>query len=125
MLYNSIPHRFRSQAAALIHDLLMVPTAWLLAFWLRLESLPAEYLLHAATSLAVLLPLQLTAFVIFGLYRGVWRFASLPDLIRIIKATIAGTATSLLLIFLFTRLAGIPRSVPIIYTILLILLLRI
>lgn len=122
MIYNIIPHHFRSQSAALLHDLIMVPIAWMLSFWLRLETFPPEFLLHATKSLAVLLPLQLTTFILFGLYRGVWRFASLPDLIRIIKAAVVGTAASILILFLLTRLQGIPRSVPIIYTILLILL---
>lgn len=34
---------------------------------------------------------QALSYWAFGLYRGVWRFASLPDLIRIIKACLAGT----------------------------------
>jgi FlaA1/EpsC-like NDP-sugar epimerase len=121
MPYNFIPKRFRSQGAALAHDLLMVPITWMLAYWLRLETIPDDLYIGMTTSLAVILPVQLISFMLFGLYRGIWRFASLPDLLRIIKAVIVGTAASLLVLFLLTRLAGIPRSVPIIYILLLII----
>jgi FlaA1/EpsC-like NDP-sugar epimerase len=120
MFYDLIPPRFRSQAAALAHDLLSVPLAWCLAYWLRLEIFTPLFIDSMVNSLAVILPIQLTAFILFGLYRGIWRFASLPDLQRIIKAVLAGTAANLLVLFLLTRLEGIPRSVPIIYTLLLI-----
>jgi FlaA1/EpsC-like NDP-sugar epimerase len=56
----------------------------------------------------------------FGLYRGVWRFASLPDLTRIIKAIATGTLLSLGLLFLMTGLQNIPRSVFPLYTLLML-----
>ncbi|MEJ2393652.1 MAG: nucleoside-diphosphate sugar epimerase/dehydratase [Candidatus Thiodiazotropha sp.] len=123
MPHTVIPSRFRSQGSALAHDLLMVPVAWLLAFWLRLETLPPDLYNSMLFSLIIITPTQLAAFGLFGLYKGIWRFASIPDLLRIIKAVIAGTAVSLLILFLITRLSGIPRSAPIIYAILLIILL--
>jgi FlaA1/EpsC-like NDP-sugar epimerase len=101
----------------------MVPIAWLLAYWLRLESLPPDLYSSMLLSLIIITPTQLSTFALFGLYKGIWRFASIPDLLRIIKAVTAGTAVSLLILFLLTRLSGIPRSVPIIYAILLIILL--
>ena len=119
MLYSRIPARFRSQGAALAHDLLSVPLTWVLAYWLRLETFSPLFVSGMLKSLLVIVPIQLSAFILFGLYRGIWRFASLPDLQRIIKAVLAGTAVSLLLLFLFTRLEGIPRSVPVIYLLLL------
>ncbi len=61
--------------------------------------------------------------MVFGLYRGIWRFASLPDILRILKSVIIGTALSMALLFLATRAVGVPRSVPIIYAILLIIFL--
>ncbi len=120
-----IPSRFRSQGTALFHDMLMVPAAWFMAFWLRfnLGSIPDEFYLGGLRALIIILPVQLAAFVVFGLYRGVWRFASLPDFARILKAVVIGTVVAMVLIFLFTRAEGIPRAVPVIYTLLLILLL--
>lgn len=121
----SIPHRLRSQSTALMHDALMVPAAWLLAFWLRfnLGTIPGDYWQHSLQALLIIFPLQLGVFVFFGLYRGVWRFASLPDIFRILQSVLFGTVLSLATLFIVTRGVGIPRSVPVIYTILLILFL--
>ncbi len=120
-----LPRHLRSQGVALIHDILMVPVAWFLAFWFRynLEVLPVEYYRDALQGLMFVLPIQLTMFIIFGLYKGIWRFASLPDILRILKAVLVGTVVSVALLFVFTRAGGVPRSVPVIYGILLVMLL--
>jgi FlaA1/EpsC-like NDP-sugar epimerase len=125
MNIHLLPHHLRSQAVALAHDVLMVPIAWLLAYWLRynLEVVPAAYYNDALVGLIFVLPIQLTAFLLFGLYRGIWRFASLPDIVRILKAVAVGTVVSVALLFIFTRAGGIPRSVPVIHAILLVMLL--
>ncbi|MES2218862.1 MAG: nucleoside-diphosphate sugar epimerase/dehydratase [Pseudomonadota bacterium] len=49
------------------------------------------------------------AYRAFGLYRGVWRFASLPDLIRIIKACFTGTLI-LAIGNIFLNPTHIPKS---------------
>src|SRR3546814_15799245 len=60
-----------------------------------------------------------------GLYRGVWRFASLPDLLNILKASLAGLLAILLALFLYNRVEMVPRSVlalpPLVLTVLLAL----
>ncbi|MES9969255.1 MAG: nucleoside-diphosphate sugar epimerase/dehydratase [Candidatus Thiodiazotropha sp.] len=125
MSKDILPRHLRSQAVALAHDVMMVPIAWLLAYWLRynLEVVPAAYYTDALVGLLFVLPIQLTAFLLFGLYRGIWRFASLPDIVRILKAVAVGTVVSVALLFIFTRAGGVPRSVPVIHAILLIMLL--
>jgi FlaA1/EpsC-like NDP-sugar epimerase len=122
---NFIPRNLRSQWAALLHDGLMTPLAWFAAFWLRfnLDGFPPDNLDAAIYSLAIILPMQLASFHFFGLYKGVWRFASLPDILRILKAAVIGVTASMLLLFVLTRAEGIPRSVPVIYGILLVMFL--
>jgi FlaA1/EpsC-like NDP-sugar epimerase len=125
MSRHILPRHLRSQAVALAHDVLMVPIAWFLAYWLRynLEVVPAAYFEDALIGLLFVLPVQLTAFLLFGLYRGIWRFASLPDILRILKAVAVGTVVSVTLLFVFIRAGGVPRSVPVIHAILLVMLL--
>ena len=74
--------RFRSRTAAFTHDLLVIPAAWLGAYWLRfnLGVIPEPFLSHALMVLPFLFILQGAVFWHFGLYRGVWRFASVLDL---------------------------------------------
>ena len=55
-----------------------------------------------------------------GLYRGVWRFASLPDLVRIVQAVVIGVAITGVIIFLWTRMFALPRSVLVLQALLLI-----
>ncbi|MCU0937252.1 MAG: polysaccharide biosynthesis protein [Gammaproteobacteria bacterium] len=118
-------HRLRHRATAFVHDLVMVPLAWLGAFWLRfnLGEIPSEYLSQALRLLPVVVVVQGGVFWWMGLYRGVWRFASLPDLLRILKATALGTLLVLTAVLLLTRMEHVPRSVFVVYAILLPLLL--
>jgi FlaA1/EpsC-like NDP-sugar epimerase len=109
----NIAAKLRSRGGAFAHDLLMIPIAWLGAYWLRfnLETIPESYLLQAIAMLPVVMLVHVSVFVYFGLYRGVWRFASVPDLLRIAKAVVVGMAISAVIIFMLTRMAYVPRSV--------------
>jgi FlaA1/EpsC-like NDP-sugar epimerase len=115
----------RSRTAVFTHDLLMVPIAWFGAYWLRfnLDSIPEGFLNQALILLPVIVIAQGGMFWYFGLYRGIWRFASIPDLVRIIKAVMAGVVIAAAASFILTRLQGVPRSVFILDGILLVLLL--
>ena len=117
--------RLRTRTAILFHDTLMIPVAWLLAYWLRFDlgEIPPPAVAEALHSLIVLVPLQVVLFWAFGLYRGIWRFASLPDLMRIIKSAGFGAAVAVVLLFAATRLESVPRSVPLLYGFLLLILL--
>lgn len=99
----------------------MIPVAWLSAYWLRynLSNIPDEFLRQAFVVLPWVILAQGVVLVLFGTHRGVWRFTSLPDLVRILKSVVVGTTLVALLIFLITRLEYVPRSVFILYAILL------
>lgn len=117
--------QWRSRWAAFAHDFLSIPAAWLGAYWLRfnLGKIPEEILSQALFTLPWVMLFQTIALWVFGLYRGVWRFASLPDLIRIVKAIVMGSLMTLLAVFLITRLQNLPRSVIPLYSMLLLFIL--
>jgi FlaA1/EpsC-like NDP-sugar epimerase len=125
MNLSNLFDRLRSRMSALIHDLVMIPVAWLVAYLLRfnLESVPEVYLKQALAVLPLVVVIQGAAFWYFGLYRGVWRFASVPDFIRILKAIVVGVLVSAAAIFLLTRMQNVPRSIFPLYGLILILLL--
>jgi O-antigen biosynthesis protein WbqV len=113
-------------AIAYGHDLLMAAAAFVLSLWLRLgddlarvdrEMVAAAGLLFVAIAAIV--------FRWLGLYRGIWRFASLPDLARIVRATTLVILVFVPALFLVTRLEALPRSMPVIAWFVLILLLAI
>ncbi|QWF70932.1 polysaccharide biosynthesis protein [Methylomonas paludis] len=105
--------RFRSRTTIFLHDLGMIPLAWFGAYWLRfnLQKIPDNFFDLAVHYLPIICAVQVSQFWSFGLYRGVWRFSSLPDLVRISKAVIIGAFMIAVLLFLYNRLAGVPRSI--------------
>ena len=106
-----------------IHDLLVAVWAWMAAYWLRFNlSLPAEYVSAMFDTLIWVVPLQAAFFWHFGLYRGVWRFASLPDLKRILRAVAVAAVAVVLVLILFRIESVVPRSVLILDPILLVLM---
>lgn len=117
--------RLRHGMTVFVHDVIVIPIAWLGAYWLRfnLDTIPTEFWRAALAALPIVISLQIAVFWGFGLYRGVWRFASMPDLIRILKVSVAGVLLSSVSLFLINRLDAIPRSVPFLYGLLLIVLL--
>jgi FlaA1/EpsC-like NDP-sugar epimerase len=125
MKLSNLFDRLRSRAAAMIHDLVMIPVAWFAAYLLRfnLSQVPEIYLNQALTVLPLVILIQGGAFWYFGLYRGVWRFASVPDLVRILKAIVTGVLVAALAVFLLTRMQSVPRSIFPLYGLTLILLL--
>jgi len=114
--------KLHSPTTAFLHDMLLVPVAWFFGYWVRFNfsTIPAEFLSEAVLWLPAALVTQAAAFIYSGLYRGDWRFASLPDMIRIIKAVLIGTLVFLAIITLATRLNHVPRTVFPIYAISLI-----
>jgi len=109
----------------MLHDLCMVPLAWFFAFWVRynLGDLYTTAWDDFLQSLLVMLPIQAAAFSVLGLYKGIWCFASLPDIIRIVKAVVLGVTVGMAVLFIATRASGIPRSAPVIYAFVLVVLL--
>lgn len=107
---------------AVILDLLMVLVAWLAAYWLRfnLGVIPDRFLQYSFEVLPVVIFIQGVVLYWFGAFRGVWRFTSLDDLVRILKSVAVGTAVLMALMFLTVRLGNVPRSVPFLYGMLLV-----
>ena len=108
---------------AFAHDVCAAAVAWTSIYWLRvsLDAIP-PHPDELARSLAFILPLQAVIFLIFGLYRGLWRFASLSDLKRIVLSAGLGTVLVPLVLLLLRLEAIVPRSVLILYPLVLIFL---
>jgi FlaA1/EpsC-like NDP-sugar epimerase len=105
-----------------VHDLLAAGVAWIAAFWLRYNfDVPAEQSELMLGQLPWIVLIHGAVFWWLGLYRGMWRYASLPDLQRIAAAVgIAGLAVPAFLTF--ARVADlIPRTVFVMTPIVLIL----
>jgi len=113
-----------ARLAVIGHDLLMTLVSFILAFLVRFNlTIDPE---HADVLIDVTPIILLTQGAILWwsrLYRGVWRFASTPDLWNIIRTAIFGALAVSLTLFLFNRLEGVPRATLILYPVFLIVLL--
>lgn len=109
--------------AVVIHDLLVTAIAWWLAKLLRFELRPDQVVSFQMFEFPIVLVVQGLIFRWTGLYRSVWRFASLPDLWNIVRAAVIGALFIGLSLFLYNRLDGVPRSVLLLYPGLLAILL--
>jgi FlaA1/EpsC-like NDP-sugar epimerase len=110
-------------ALVLLFDLGAVAAAWLLAYVLRFNlDVPQEYAVSALQALLWVLPAYGVVFLLSGLYRGVWRFASLPDMLRIARAVAMGGAGVALGAYLLQMELAPPRSVIVLAPLLLALI---
>jgi FlaA1/EpsC-like NDP-sugar epimerase len=101
---------------AFIHDVAVAALAWIGLYWLRFNlDLHEPQLSDMWRTLAWVLPLQAVIFLAFGLYRGLWRFASLPDLQRIVMAAGLGAVAVPLVLVMLQLTALVPRSVLVLY----------
>lgn len=108
---------------AVVHDIVAASLAWWLAYLLRFNfELTPSFQAELWQTLIWVVPVQALAFFAFRLYRGVWRFASVPDLRRILFAVLAASALIPLVLGFFRVQAIVPRSVLIIDPILLLLM---
>jgi FlaA1/EpsC-like NDP-sugar epimerase len=112
---------FAKRALAVGHDLAAVIVCWFLAYWLRFNlDLPAAYMASASRALLLVLCIHVPVYLLFGLYRGIWRYASLMDLRRIIVAVGLSALMVAVAVFMLA-LPAIPRSVLVLHPILLIM----
>ncbi|HEX5452504.1 MAG TPA: nucleoside-diphosphate sugar epimerase/dehydratase [Stellaceae bacterium] len=114
----------RRAALAFAHDVAMAGLSFALALYLRLgtDMLSPDPRL----TLLYLVSFTVTAALVFlatGLYRGIWRYASLPDLFNIARAATLTELVFLPVMFLFTRLDTLPRSLLLIDWLVLVVLL--
>lgn len=109
--------------SAFAHDIIVAVIAWYLSFLLRFNfEIPANFNDHLNKTIFLVIAVQAVVFVFFGLYQGVWRFASIPDLKRIIKAVVVACVAVAALLFMINLHIVVPRSVLILDPVLLILL---
>ncbi|MEX2481910.1 MAG: nucleoside-diphosphate sugar epimerase/dehydratase [Gammaproteobacteria bacterium] len=109
----------------ILHDLTAIVAAWALAFLSRFNFVlpPEVYIQAGLQALPLVVVVQALVARHFGLYKGLWRFASLPDLWNIIRAVGLGALIIGVGLFVISRLHGIPRSVLVLYPVYLTLLL--
>ena len=74
-------------------------------------------------TLPVLVVVRLAAFLFFGVYRGLWRYTGMDDLVVFAKAVAGGSLVSMLIILFKFRFQGFSRAVFVIDALVMLMLL--
>jgi len=116
--------RLNRARIAFTHDVAMACASFPLALWLRTGDqfgyYTQSYLLEGTLAFGVI---AAVVFRISKMYRGIWAYASIHDLVAITRAVSITILVFLPLLFLLTRLDLFPRSVPVIQWVVLIVML--
>ncbi|QDA55927.1 polysaccharide biosynthesis protein [Thermomonas aquatica] len=110
--------------AVMVHDLAMVWVCWQGLHYVRyaLQPTPLPLEPFSSTVLIVMVAQGLISWRV-GLYRGLWRFASVPDLLNIFKASLLGLLAVVAGLFFYSRLDLVSRAALLLYPFVLTMLL--
>lgn len=107
----------------LSHDAVAIVLAWGLAYSLRFNfTIPSQFVTTMMETLLFVLPVHMLVFMALGLYKGVWRFASVLDLKRIVSAVGLAALVVSAAFFMARGFLVVPRSVLILNPILLVMM---
>ena len=102
----------RRALLAFLHDVTIAAVSIVASLYLRLGNGILDYEPKlTAIYVAGFTLIAAGVFLLTGLYRGIWRFASLPDLFNITRAVSLTVLVFLPVMFVLTRLETFPRSV--------------
>ncbi|WP_341895520.1 nucleoside-diphosphate sugar epimerase/dehydratase [Ferrovibrio terrae] len=107
-----------------VHDIVMAAISLPLAIWLRFWIVDIDWSPEEAwLPTLVFAGVAGVVFQYTGLYRGIWHFASLRDMLAILRGSLLSLLIFVPLLFIFTRLADYPRSALVMQVFILMLLL--
>lgn len=92
-------------------DVTLMALAYYGAYLLRFEEMPGEQLEIFGKTLPLMIMIEMLFFLVGGVYRGLWRYAGLDDLIVIGKSVLAGAVVSAGVVLLMYRFQGPSRAV--------------
>ena len=98
-----------------IHDVIMAALSFIAALYLRVGGQLWWYLDNGLwPGFFLFVAIAGVTFIALRMYRGVWRYASMNDLLAIAKAATLTILIFVPVLFLWTRLEQMPRSLPVI-----------
>ena len=110
-MQNKIFSRYRRSILIFI-DLFIIVFSFFGAFLLRFDfTLPGDYSSFYLVWLPIFIVLKLSIFYFFGLYKVIWRFTSIWELLKIVKAVTFGSVTIILCLWFSSGFDGFPRSI--------------
>src|SRR3989338_535902 len=109
----------------LSHDIFAVILSWWVAFFVcyNFDATTLRFLEHGFKAQLLVAFVHTIFYWRYKTYRPLWRFFSLPELMRLAKAILCAWIVNITILFLLHDLIQIPKSIWFIYPLLLILIL--
>ena len=103
---------YKRRVFEVLLDLVLIVLAYYGAYVLRFGSIEESgtWMIFLRT-LPVLFFVKMAAFLVMGVYRGIWRYTSIDDLVVFVKAVIVGEIASMMAILVAFRFEGVSRTV--------------
>jgi UDP-GlcNAc:undecaprenyl-phosphate/decaprenyl-phosphate GlcNAc-1-phosphate transferase len=112
---------YKPRLSAVMLDVILTAMAYYGAYVLRWDAdLPSEQVAMFAHTLPLVIVVQLLCFLMWGVYRGLWRYVGIDDLLILAKAVLTGVMLSELAILAIYGLQGPSRAVLILFAMLLL-----
>ena len=104
-------------------DIILISICYCAAHWLRFDGiLDSAIRNHIIVTIAPLALIKISSFFIFNLYKGMWRYAGISDLLNVIKASITSSILFVVYLAVYYHFSGVSRGVLVIDFILTIVL---
>jgi UDP-GlcNAc:undecaprenyl-phosphate GlcNAc-1-phosphate transferase len=119
-----IDFSYKRRIFEVLLDVVLIVLAYWSAYAIKFEPFsnsPAWQLF--LRTLPVLVVVRLAAFLFFGVYRGIWRYTSIDDLMAFAKAVAAGSIVSLVIVLFKFRFQGFSRAIFLIDALVMLMLL--
>src|SRR5882724_5875947 len=119
-----IDFSYKRRIFEVLLDIVLIVLAYWSAYAIKFEPFsnsPAWKLF--LRTLPVLVVVRLAAFLFFGVYRGIWRYTSMDDLMAFAKAVAAGSLVSMVIVLFKFRFQGFSRVIFLIDALVMMMLL--
>ena len=94
-----------------LYDFSVAAVSFVMAFYLRLGDFPPIGLSDFTIKILIVSSISVACFYLMGNYRGIWRFSSTPDLVRVIKGVSLAVPVSFAFLFISGHIGDVPRSI--------------
>lgn len=109
---NSAGQFLKRRLFVFIIDIFLIGSAFLFSFLLRFDlRIPLEQLPGFWQGLAVVMTVKPVIFIVSGLYRNLWRYASLQDGVEIAKVVTISSLISVFSVYYLRNFTPYPRSI--------------
>lgn len=123
MIFSKLFNKLNKKIPGLIFDCAAIPLAWFFAYCFRYNLSPFVFTLDKKVileALCMLCLVQVSCYFNFRIYKGLWRYFSLNDVVRLLKAVTTAVLIIIPLLYACSLLHHVPRSVIPLYGIILV-----